>query len=143
MVLVSYILYIHISILQTKFSYGEGHKARRGGLEPMPLHQDIEGGHGERQPRLKIRLYAVHHFLEVAHDGQHREHGLHEHTVLPLAARTQFEVGRIPGRGMERGITEDNHASVDVAKEPLQGGIDVSTTILSSRHFLLDSCDMP
>jgi len=31
MVLVSYILDIYVSILQTKFSYGEGHEARRGG----------------------------------------------------------------------------------------------------------------
>ena len=31
MVLVSYILYIYVSILQTKFSYGEVHEARRVG----------------------------------------------------------------------------------------------------------------
>src|SRR6266699_6326787 len=89
----------------------------------MPLDQHIEGGHGERQPRLKIRPYAVHHFLEVAHDGQHREHGLHQQTVLPRAARTQFEVGRIPGRGMEGGIAQDDHASVDLANQPLKGVI--------------------
>ena len=89
MVLVSYIPYIHISILQTKFSYGEGHKARRGGLETMPLHQDIEGGHGERQARLKIRPAPVHDLFEVHDQRQHREHGLDEHAVLPRAARTQ------------------------------------------------------
>jgi hypothetical protein len=43
-----------ISMLQTKFSYREGHEARRVGLETMPLDQHIAGGHGEREPRLKI-----------------------------------------------------------------------------------------
>jgi len=105
MVLVSYTLANYVSILQTKFSYREGHKARRVGLETMPLDQHIKGGHGEREPCVKIRPDPVHDFLEVADDGQHREHRLHQHTVLPLATRTQFEVGRIALRGMKGGIT--------------------------------------
>ena len=32
----------------------------------MPLDQHIEGGHGKREPRLKIPPPAVHDFLEVA-----------------------------------------------------------------------------
>src|SRR2546421_2268684 len=55
MVLVSYILDSYISILQTKSSDREGHEARGVGLETMPLDQHIEGGQGEREPRLKIR----------------------------------------------------------------------------------------
>jgi len=43
MVLVSYILDNDISILQTKFSNRERHETRSGGLETMPLDQDIEG----------------------------------------------------------------------------------------------------
>src|SRR5215475_5636778 len=49
MVLVSYILYENISILQTKFSNREGHEARRGGLEVMPLDQHVKCRHGERE----------------------------------------------------------------------------------------------
>ena len=49
MVLVCYIPNKDISILQTKFSDRERHEARRGGLEAMPLDQDIESGHGERE----------------------------------------------------------------------------------------------
>src|SRR6266852_6208363 len=110
MVLVSYTLYNHISILQTKFSYGEGHETRRVGLEAIPLDQHVEGGHGECQTRLKIRPAPMHHLLQMADERQHREHRLHEHTVLPLAARTQFEIARIPLGGMETGVTQDNHA---------------------------------
>ena len=66
MVLVAYILNNYISILQTKFSHRERYEARCVGLETMPLDQHIEDGHGEREPRLKIRPPAVHDFLEVA-----------------------------------------------------------------------------
>src|SRR5712691_11499960 len=65
MVLVSYILTNYISILQTKFSNREGHEARRVGLETIPLDQHIEGGHDERQARLKIRPAPMHHLLEM------------------------------------------------------------------------------
>jgi hypothetical protein len=115
MVLVSYTPYNHISLLQTKFRYREGHEARRGGLETIPLDQDIKGGHGEREPRLEIRPDAVHDFLEVADERQHREDRLHEHALLPLPSLTQFEIARIPLGGMEGGIAQDDHASVNLA----------------------------
>jgi len=56
---------------------------------------------------------------------------------------TQFEIGGIALCSMEAGITQDNHLVFELLNEPLKGVIDVSTTILSSRHFLLDSCDIP
>ena len=65
MVLVSYILENYISILQTKFSYGERHEARRIGLEAMPLDEHIEGGHGEREPGVKIGPDPVHDLFET------------------------------------------------------------------------------
>src|SRR5215510_1146536 len=103
MVLVSYILYNYVSILQAKFSYGERHEARRGGLQAMPLDQHIEGRHGERQACLKILPASMHHLFEMADECQHREHRLHQHAVLPLATRTQFEIAGIALRGMEAG----------------------------------------
>src|SRR5262252_4877427 len=105
----------------------------------MPLDQHVEGGHGERQARLKIRPAPMHDLFEMAHKRQHREDCLDEHTVLPLAALTQFQVGGVAVRRMEARVTQDDHASVDLVNEPLKGVIDVSTTILSSRHCLLDS----
>src|SRR3989454_7586064 len=95
MVLVFYTLYNHISLLQTKFSDREGHETRRVGLEAMPLNQHVEGGHSKREARLKIRPAPMHDLFEMAHERQHGEHRLDEHTVLPLAARTQFEIARI------------------------------------------------
>ena len=114
---------VHIGILQTKLSHREGHEAGRIGLEAMPLDQHIEGGHGEREARLKIRPASMHHLFEMADERQHREDRLHEHTVLPLPALTQFEIGGIPLRGMETGVTQDNHLVFALANQPLKGVI--------------------
>jgi hypothetical protein len=54
----------------------------------MPLDQHIEGGHGEREPRLKIGPHAVHDPLEMTDERQHGEHRLDEYiptTPLDLA----------------------------------------------------------
>src|SRR5215813_8888546 len=86
----------------------------------MPLDQHVEGSHGEGQTRLKIPPAPMHHLLQMADECQHREHRLHEHTILPRAPLTQFEVGRIALRRMEGGITQNNHASVKLLNEPLK-----------------------
>jgi len=59
-----------IGILQTKLRHRVGHETRRVGLETMPLDQHIEGGHGERQARLKIRPAPMHHLLHMADEGR-------------------------------------------------------------------------
>ena len=83
----------------------------------------MKSRHSEGEAGVEIFPDAVHHLLEVADHGQHGEHRLHEHAILPLAARTQFEVGGIALGGMETGVAQDNHASVDLAHQPLKGMI--------------------
>src|SRR5215471_10679620 len=121
MVLVFDKLKNYIGLLQTKLSHREGHEARRIGKEAMPLDEDIKGGHGEGEAGVEVLPDSVHDFLEMAHDGQHGEHRLDEHTILPRAALTQFEVRRVPLGSMEGGITQDDHASVDLPNDPLKG----------------------
>ena len=123
MVLVSYIPNNDIGMLQTKFSDRERHEARRVGLEAIPLDQYIEERHSEREPCLKIRPLAMHDFLEVADERQHRQDGLHQHALLPLAPLTEFQVGGIALRGMEGGITQDNHPPIHLLNQPLKGVI--------------------
>jgi len=134
MVLVFYILIKNSSILQTKISHRKGHEARRVGLEAMPLDQHIEGRHGERQARLKIRPTPMHDFLEVANERQHREHRLHQHAVLPRATLTEFEIARIPLRGMEAGITQENHTLLTLPNQPLKRGIRDIGGVTRPRH---------
>src|SRR4029450_7846440 len=120
MVLVSYILENSTSILQTKFGYGERHEARRVRPETMPLDQHIESGHRERQARLKIGPASMHHLLQMTNEREHREHRLHQQTVFPLAALTQFEVAGIPLRGMEAGVAQDDHPPINLLHQPLK-----------------------
>ena len=89
----------------------------------MPLDEYIESGHGEGQTRLKIRPAPMHHLLQMADQRQHREHRLHEHTVLPLAPSAQFEVGRIALGGMEGSITQDDHVLLKLSNQPLKAVI--------------------
>ena len=132
--LVSDKLYSYISILQTQFSDGERHEARGVGLEAMPLHQHVEGGHGKREARLQIRPAPVHDLFEMAHERQHGEHPLDEHTVLPLAARTQFEIARITLRRMEGRITQDDHAFFALPNQLLKGVIRDIGRVTRPRH---------
>src|SRR5881409_247395 len=117
MVLVSYRLDNYVSILQTKLSDREGHEARRMGLEAMPLDQHIKRRHREREAGVKVLPAPMHDPLEVADERQHREHRLHQHAVLPLAARTPCEIGGIALGGMEAGITQDNHPLFELPNE--------------------------
>ena len=65
----------------------------------------------------------MHHLLHMTDECQHREHRLHQHAVLPLAALTQFQVAGIPLGGVEGCVAEDNHAFFALPNEPLQGVI--------------------
>jgi hypothetical protein len=106
MVLVFDKLNSYIGLLQTKLSHRERHEARRIGEEAMPLDEYIKGGHGEGEAGVEVLPAPMHHLLEVADHGQHGEHRLHQHAILPLPARTEFEVGGITLGGMETGIAQ-------------------------------------
>src|ERR1700739_895950 len=120
MVLGSYRLENYVSILQTKLRHREGHKARRVRLEAMPLDQHIEGGHGEREARLKIRPAPMHDLFEMADGGQLRQPRPAEHPVLPPPALTQFEIRGVALRGMEAGVAQDNHPPINLLNQPWQ-----------------------
>src|SRR5256714_13756951 len=89
----------------------------------MPLDQHVKRRHSEREARLKIRPAPMHHLFEMADERQHRQHRLDEHTVLPRAALTQFQVAGITLRSMESRVAQDNHALFDLPNEPLKGVI--------------------
>src|SRR5438105_14363165 len=57
----------------------------------------------------------------MTNEREHREHRLHQYTVFPLAALTQFEVAGIPLRGMEAGVAQDDHSPINLLNQPLKG----------------------
>ena len=67
MVLVSDKPSSYMSIIQTNISHRERHEARRIGLEPMPLDEDMKSHHGEREACVEVLPDPVHALLEVAH----------------------------------------------------------------------------
>lgn len=79
----------------------------------MPLNQQIEGGDGKRQPGLQIVDHPMHHFLGMADQRQHGEHGLDQHSVVPGSARAELEVGWITVGGMKPGVGQDQHAILE------------------------------
>ena len=89
----------------------------------MPLDEDMKGGHGESEAGVEVLPAPLHHLLEVADHGQHGEHRLHQHAILPLPALTELEVGGIALGSMETGIAQDHHPAINLANEPLKGGI--------------------
>src|SRR5262245_59364057 len=96
-----------ISILQTKISDRKGYEAQRGGLQTVPLDQDIEGRHGECELGVEIRPDPMHDLFEMADERQHRQHRLHQYAVLPLLVLTEFEVGGVILSGMETSVAQD------------------------------------
>ena len=72
-------------------------------------------------PNPSLERPPVHDLFEMADERQHREHRLDEHTVLPRAALTPFQVGGVAFRGMKAGVAQDNHALFNLANEPLKG----------------------
>jgi hypothetical protein len=89
----------------------------------MPLDQNIEGRHGEREASMEIGPSPVPDLLQMADQRQHRQHRLDEHAVLPFPALTPFEVAGIPLRGMKAGVAQDNHTSIKLLNQPLKGVI--------------------
>ena len=50
----------------------------------MPLDKDMKGSHSEGEAGVEVLPDAVHDFLAMAHESQHRQDDLPEETIFPL-----------------------------------------------------------
>jgi hypothetical protein len=91
--------------------------------QTMPPHQHMKSRHGERQVGLEILPDTVHHLLAVADQREHRQDGLAKHAIIPLPARTQFQMGGIPLRRREGGIAQDDHVLFKQPDERVKRGV--------------------
>lgn len=88
----------------------------------------------------------MHHLFEMAHLGQHRQDGLNQHPIVPLAAAAQLQVGWIAGFGMEAGIPQDHTVMPKEVNHGMKPGVvgirrcpnpaDDAPTWLMIRHSL-------
>lgn len=86
----------------------------------MPFYQQIEQGHRVTHTALEILPDLMHHFLEMTHQGQHRQHCLNDHPVIPHPTLTNPQVGGMPiyfGKGF---ICEDDHFTLDAVDHVLE-----------------------
>src|SRR5512144_2690080 len=79
----------------------------------MPLNQQIESSDCAGQAGLKISRYPMHDFLKVANHGQHGEHCLNNHALIPRFPTTQLEIVWIARLGMKSGIAQHDHALLE------------------------------
>ena len=80
----------------------------------MPLDKEVEGRHRPSQAHLEVAPHPMHHFLEMIHQRQHREHGLDYHPRVPRLTRAQFEILRITLFGMKARVAQTISAYLSV-----------------------------
>lgn len=80
-------------------------------LDAIPLDEQVEHSHRVSQTALEISPNPVHHLLEMAHQGQHREHRFDDHAGIPLTPLANAEVFRMPVFLDIAFITEQHHLS--------------------------------
>ena len=93
------------------------------GLEPMPLHEEIEGGQREGKPRLEGCPGPMGHFLQMTDSVHHRQHGFHQHPGIPKPPIAEFEIRRIALFRMERRITQDDHLVLKGFDQRMESGV--------------------
>src|SRR5262249_11340757 len=97
-----------VSLLETELGNGQTHYIFVINFQ-APLGQEIERCHGPRDASAEVSPHAMAYFLGMEDRGEHRQYGFHQHTRVPGATRTDFQVGGVASLGMEPCLGQDNH----------------------------------
>lgn len=108
-------------VSQAEPSQREVHAAVIVHLDPVPLDQQIKHRHSVSQPALKIGPDPMHHFLEMAHQRQHRQHRFDDHAGVPFALPAKAQVLRLPICFGKAFVTEQDHALGIALGQVLEG----------------------
>ena len=98
-----------VRVLETEFCNGQVNHTMLIRSQAMPLHQNIEGRHNERDPHSKVICPLMMLVLQMADCRQHRQDRFNQHARVPGAALTDLHVGRIARAAMESAIDQDDH----------------------------------
>lgn len=77
--------------------------------QAMPLNQEIEHRHRERQAGTKIHPTPMRHFFEMGDCGEHSEHRFNQIPLGPAMMPIDFQVGWIAAFGMKAAIGQHEH----------------------------------
>src|ERR671914_1398912 len=93
------------------------------GLETIPLHQDVEGGHGESQPSPEVVPDPMGEFLEMADQSEHRKHGFYHHTLIPFSSSAELEIGGVSCLSMKSAVRQNDHLVLEPLGQGLEAGV--------------------
>src|SRR5918997_2130871 len=93
------------------------------GLETIPLHQDVEGGHGESQPSPEVVPDPMGEFLEMADQSEHRKHGFYHHTLIPFSSSAELEIGGGSLLSMKSAVRQNDHLVLEPLGQGLEAGV--------------------
>src|ERR671916_122059 len=93
------------------------------GLETIPLHQDVEGGHGESQPSPEVVPDPMGEFLEMADQSEHRKHGFYHHAPIPFSSSAELEIGGVSFLSMKSAVRQNDHLVLEPLGQGLEAGV--------------------
>src|ERR687895_2828940 len=93
------------------------------GLETIPLHQDVEGGHGESQPSPEVVPDPMGEFLEMADQSEHQKHGFYHHTLIPFSSSAELEIGGVSFLSMKSPVRQNDHLVLEPLGQGLEAGV--------------------
>jgi hypothetical protein len=91
------------------------------GMYAIPLQQDIEESECVPNAALQVGPFAMHHFLEMAHQSQPRQRRFEHHAVVPFATLAQPQVVRMSPLLGKAYVGKDNHVIEDTFDNVLKG----------------------
>ena len=89
----------------------------------MPLHQPIEGGHGQAEMSGEIRPGSMGLLLKAADSGEHGKDRLKDHPLAPCFTGTPFQIGRVAGFCMKAVVAEDDPRLLDASDQRMKDRI--------------------
>ncbi len=112
-----------LGLSKAELSHGEFNEAILIRFKAMPLHEDIEDSHSVGQSGFKVIPDSMPYFFEMTDGGEHGEHCLNDHTLIPYPARTDLHVDWITRFGVKGSVGENDHLFFKLFNQRLEGGI--------------------
>jgi hypothetical protein len=77
-------------------------------IQTVPLLEQIEQSDRKGEPHLEIRPNSLAQMFQFANLRKQRENRLDQHSIVPLAAPTQFQILRLVDRTPKAGVRQNN-----------------------------------